>query len=84
MVCTELGVHFLFILNQRIRSTAEGMKPLLMDLNVSKTLNCPYTITFYGALFTEVCCVLFAWAVVCPGNSEKACLFFFLQDFNFI
>ncbi|KAL5473917.1 hypothetical protein EMCRGX_G028484 [Ephydatia muelleri] len=38
---------------KRIRSTAEGMKPLLMDLNVSKTLNCPYTITFYGALFTE-------------------------------
>ena len=28
-------------------------KQLLMDLNVSKTLDCPYTIKFYGALFRE-------------------------------
>ena len=28
-------------------------KQLMMDLNVSRTLDCPYTITFYGALFRE-------------------------------
>ena len=43
---------------QRIRATlnqAEN-KRLLMDYNVAmRSLACPYTITFYGALFREVC-----------------------------
>ena len=40
---------------QKIRATVDTTerKQLMMDLNVSRTLHCPYTITFYGALFRE-------------------------------
>ncbi|KAL5473918.1 hypothetical protein EMCRGX_G028485 [Ephydatia muelleri] len=40
---------------KKIRATVDTTerKQLMMDLNVSRTLHCPYTITFYGALFRE-------------------------------
>ena len=43
---------------QRIRATVDSVdrKQLLMDLNINmRSLDCPYTVTFYGALFREVC-----------------------------
>ena len=43
--------------SQRIRATvdSEERKRMLMDLNVSMmSISCPYTVTFYGALFREV------------------------------
>ena len=48
----------LFFCWQRIRATIDknARKSLLMDLKVCmKATGCPYTITFYGALFREVC-----------------------------
>lgn len=42
---------------QRIRATvnSQEQKRLLMDLDVSmRTVDCPFTVTFYGALFREV------------------------------
>ncbi|XP_018619787.1 dual specificity mitogen-activated protein kinase kinase 6-like isoform X1 [Scleropages formosus] len=41
---------------KRIRATvnSEEQKRLLMDLDISmRTVDCPYTVTFYGALFRE-------------------------------
>jgi len=41
---------------KRIRATIDSVerKRLLMDLNISmRSLDCPYTVTFYGALFRE-------------------------------
>lgn len=43
--------------HQRIRATVntQEQKRLLMDLDISmRTVDCFYTITFYGALFREV------------------------------
>ena len=45
------------VYRQRIRATIDknARKSLLMDLKVCmKATGCPYTITFYGALFREV------------------------------
>lgn len=42
---------------QRIRATvnSQEQKRLLMDLDISmRTVDCPFTVTFYGALFREV------------------------------
>lgn len=42
---------------QRIRATVNTLeqKRLLMDLDISmRTVDCFYTVTFYGALFREV------------------------------
>ena len=42
---------------QRIRATVDSgeKKRLLMEHNISmKSMDCPYTITFYGALFGDV------------------------------
>ena len=42
---------------QRIRATvnSQEQKRLLMDLDISmRTVDCFYTVTFYGALFREV------------------------------
>lgn len=42
---------------QRIRATVntQEQKRLLMDLDISmRTVDCFYTVTFYGALFREV------------------------------
>ncbi len=55
MVC--LDSHACTDCVQRIRATVdtEERKRLLMDLNVSMMAkSCPYTVTFYGALFREV------------------------------
>ena len=44
-------------LSQRIRATVntQEQKRLLMDLDISmRTVDCFYTVTFYGALFREV------------------------------
>ncbi|KAF2973575.1 hypothetical protein EK904_013600 [Melospiza melodia maxima] len=41
----------------RIRATvnSQEQKRLLMDLDISmRTVDCPFTVTFYGALFREV------------------------------
>ena len=66
-ICMELMACVWSI--QRIRATVDTVerKQLLMDLNVSKTLDCPYTIKFYGALFREVyvCVCLFVYCVGC-------------------
>lgn len=43
--------------HQRIRATvnSQEQKRLLMDLDISmRTVDCPFTVTFYGALFREV------------------------------
>lgn len=43
--------------DQRIRATvnSQEQKRLLMDLDISmRTVDCPFTVTFYGALFREV------------------------------
>lgn len=43
---------------QRIRATPDQAenKRLLMDYNVAmRSVDCPFTIMFYGALFREVC-----------------------------
>lgn len=48
---------FLSYLSQRIRATVntQEQKRLLMDLDISmRTVDCFYTVTFYGALFREV------------------------------
>lgn len=48
---------FLSYLFQRIRATVntQEQKRLLMDLDISmRTVDCFYTVTFYGALFREV------------------------------
>lgn len=45
---------------QRIRATvnSQEQKRLLMDLDINmRTVDCFYTVTFYGALFREVGCV---------------------------
>lgn len=45
------------LLHQRIRATVntQEQKRLLMDLDISmRTVDCFYTVTFYGALFREV------------------------------
>lgn len=45
------------VLLQRIRATVntQEQKRLLMDLDISmRTVDCFYTVTFYGALFREV------------------------------
>lgn len=45
------------VLSQRIRATVntQEQKRLLMDLDISmRTVDCFYTVTFYGALFREV------------------------------
>ena len=52
---------FLLVLSllKRIRATIDPneRKRLLMDVNVAmKSLDCPYTVTFYGTLFHEVNC----------------------------
>ena len=42
---------------KRIRATvnSQEQKRLLMDLDISmRTVDCPFTVTFYGALFREV------------------------------
>lgn len=47
----------LSFLPQRIRATVntQEQKRLLMDLDISmRTVDCFYTVTFYGALFREV------------------------------
>lgn len=47
----------LLYLSQRIRATVntQEQKRLLMDLDISmRTVDCFYTVTFYGALFREV------------------------------
>ncbi|KAI4567024.1 hypothetical protein MJG53_015701 [Ovis ammon polii x Ovis aries] len=43
--------------DQRIRATvnSQEQKRLLMDLDISmRTVDCPFTVTFYGALFREI------------------------------
>ena len=50
------------ILFQRITATVNTLeqKRLLMDLDISmRSGSCPYTVTFYGALFREVMSVLY-------------------------
>lgn len=45
------------VFSQRIRATVntQEQKRLLMDLDISmRTVDCFYTVTFYGALFREV------------------------------
>ena len=42
---------------QKIRATidADERRRLMMDVNVArKSLDCPYTVTFYGSLFHDV------------------------------
>lgn len=54
-------------LSQRIRATVntQEQKRLLMDLDISmRTVDCFYTVTFYGALFREV---LSRWMAAAPG-----------------
>ena len=51
-------INILFCYFQRITCTVNNVeqKRLLMDLDVSmRSGSCPYTVTFYGALFREVC-----------------------------
>ncbi|MGH0157475.1 UNVERIFIED_CONTAM: hypothetical protein FKN15_033979 [Acipenser sinensis] len=51
-VCLELGIDF----KKRIRATvnSQEQKRLLMDLDISmRTVDCHFTVTFYGALFRE-------------------------------
>lgn len=46
-----------WVVCQRIRATVntQEQKRLLMDLDISmRTVDCFYTVTFYGALFREV------------------------------
>lgn len=53
---------------QRIRATVntQEQKRLLMDLDISmRTVDCFYTVTFYGALFREV-----AWAARPPADPQ--------------
>lgn len=79
MQATELHLHQnLFFLNiyQRIRATVntQEQKRLLMDLDISmRTVDCFYTVTFYGALFREVrgCCYTAPWVCACPLNAQN-------------
>ena len=54
-ICLSLPLSFTPL--QRIRATPDQAenKRLLMDYNVAlRSVDCPYTIMFYGALFREV------------------------------
>lgn len=45
-----------------------------MDLDISmRTVDCFYTVTFYGALFREVrgCCYTAPWVCACPLNAQN-------------
>lgn len=58
-ICPEMTliVHLWRLCTQRIRATVNTLeqKRLLMDLDISmRTVDCFYTVTFYGALFREV------------------------------
>ena len=59
--------------HQRIRATVntQEQKRLLMDLDISmRTVDCLYTITFYGALFREVIVtVSLWWQLLASGGS---------------
>lgn len=71
------GVFVVF--SQRIRATVntQEQKRLLMDLDISmRTVDCFYTVTFYGALFREVTaiCRFLFW----PQLFFTECLKFFL------
>lgn len=80
MLATELHLHqnlFFFLnISQRIRATVntQEQKRLLMDLDISmRTVDCFYTVTFYGALFREVrgYCYTAPWVCVCPLNAQN-------------
>ncbi|NWY46938.1 MP2K6 kinase, partial [Sylvia atricapilla] len=61
---------------KRIRATvnSQEQKRLLMDLDISmRTVDCPFTVTFYGALFRE----LGMWFSCPPGSSGGAATFHF-------
>ena len=50
-------IHHSSLLPQRIRATVDSVerRRLLMDLSINmRSLDCPYTVTYYGALFREV------------------------------
>lgn len=73
---TSKPFFFFLIFPQRIRATVntQEQKRLLMDLDISmRTVDCFYTVTFYGALFREVrgyCCTV-PWVCVCPLNAQN-------------
>lgn len=81
--CFRSDGLFPVILPQRIRATVntQEQKRLLMDLDISmRTVDCFYTVTFYGALFREVAsqkrCSLFiffvrSWRRVFLGRGVK-------------
>ena len=59
---------------QRIRATvnSQEQKRLLMDLDVNmRTVDCFYTVTFYGALFREVRGLRGASATFCGFSTEE-------------
>uniref|UniRef100_A0A8C9ET17 mitogen-activated protein kinase kinase n=1 Tax=Pavo cristatus TaxID=9049 RepID=A0A8C9ET17_PAVCR len=79
VLATELDLHktFFFLnISQRIRATVntQEQKRLLMDLDISmRTVDCFYTVTFYGALFREVrgCCCTAPWVCACPLSVQN-------------
>lgn len=73
---TYIKTFFFLNIYQRIRATVntQEQKRLLMDLDISmRTVDCFYTVTFYGALFREVrgCCYTAPWVCACPLNAQN-------------